>query len=160
MGVHRGVRVNSVKLLAQEHAAGAHQFSSVTQSCLTLCDPMDCSTPGLTVHHRLPELPKSMSTESLMPSNHLILCHPLLHLPSIFPSNRVCFIKKKKKKNFSQKHQFKIIPLNLHSLPPHHVSCGHLKYEGTDGRDVFWKHLERKIKANPRNYNVVKDLWM
>ena len=34
----------------------AVQFSSVTQSCLTLCDPMDCSTPGLPVHHQLPEL--------------------------------------------------------------------------------------------------------
>ena len=31
------------------------QFNSVTQSCLTLCDPMDCSTPGLPVHHQLPE---------------------------------------------------------------------------------------------------------
>ena len=35
------------------------QFSSVTQSCLTLCDPMDCSTPGLPVHHQLPELPQT-----------------------------------------------------------------------------------------------------
>ena len=34
----------------------AYQFSSVTQSCPTLCDPMDCSTPGLPVHHQLPEL--------------------------------------------------------------------------------------------------------
>ena len=33
----------------------AHQFSSVTQSCLTLCDPMNRSTPGLPVHHQLPE---------------------------------------------------------------------------------------------------------
>ena len=32
-----------------------YQFSSVTQSCLTLCDPMNCSTPGLPVHHQLPE---------------------------------------------------------------------------------------------------------
>ena len=32
------------------------QFSSVAQSCPTLCDPMDCSTPGLPVHHQLPEL--------------------------------------------------------------------------------------------------------
>ena len=32
-----------------------HQFSSVTQSCLTLCNPMNCSTPGLPVHHQLPE---------------------------------------------------------------------------------------------------------
>ena len=32
------------------------QFSSAAQSCLTLCDPVDCSTPGLPVHHQLPEL--------------------------------------------------------------------------------------------------------
>ena len=65
------------------------QFSSVAQSCLTLCDPMHCSTPGLPVHHQLPELLKLMSIESVMPSNHLILCRPLLLLPSIFPSIRV-----------------------------------------------------------------------
>ena len=46
---------------------------------------MDCSTPGLPVHHQLLKL---MSIESVMPSNHLILCHPLLLLPSIFPSIR------------------------------------------------------------------------
>ena len=49
------------------------QFSSVTQSCLTLCDPMNCSMPGLPVHHQLWSLPKLMSIESVMPSNHLIL---------------------------------------------------------------------------------------
>ena len=65
------------------------QFSSVTQSCLTLCDPLDCSTPGLPVHHQLPGLFKLLSIESVMPSNHLILCHPLPLLPSIFPSIRV-----------------------------------------------------------------------
>ena len=53
------------------------------------CDPMNCSTPGLPVHHQLLELPKLMSIESVMPSNHLILCRPLLLLPSIFPSIRV-----------------------------------------------------------------------
>ena len=63
-------------------------FSSVTQSCLTLCDPMDRSTPDFPVHHQLPELTKLMSIESVMPSNHLILCHPLLLPPSIFPSIR------------------------------------------------------------------------
>ena len=66
-----------------------NQFSSVTQLCLTLCKPMDCSTSGLPVRHQLPELLKLMSTESVMPSNHLILCHPLLLLPSIFPSIRI-----------------------------------------------------------------------
>ena len=50
---------------------------------------MDCSTPGLPVHHQLPELLKFMSIELVMPSNHLILCHPLLLPPSIFPSIRV-----------------------------------------------------------------------
>ena len=64
------------------------QFSSVAQSCLTLCDPMDCSPPGLPVHHQLPELLKLMSIELVMPSNHLILCRPLF-LPWIFPSIRV-----------------------------------------------------------------------
>ena len=58
------------------------QFSSVTQSCATLCNPMNCSTPGLPVHHQL------TSIESVMPSSHLILCHPLL-LPPLPPSIRV-----------------------------------------------------------------------
>ena len=64
------------------------QFSSVAQLCSTLCDPMNRSTPGLPVHHQLPEF-KLMSIESVMPSSHLILCHPLLLLPLIPPSIRV-----------------------------------------------------------------------
>ena len=62
------------------------QFSPGTQLCPTLCNLKDCSTP---VHHQLPELLKLMSIESVMQSNHLILCRPLLLLPSIFPSLRV-----------------------------------------------------------------------
>ena len=66
------------------------QFSSVTQSCLTLCDPMNPSTPGLPVHHQLLESSvRLMSIESVMPSSHLILCRPLLLLPPISPSIRV-----------------------------------------------------------------------
>ena len=64
-------------------------FSSVAQSCPALCDPMKRSTPGLPVHHHFRSLPKLMSIESVIPSNHLILCHPLLLLPLIFPSIRV-----------------------------------------------------------------------
>ena len=52
------------------------------------CDPTDCSMPGLPVHHQLQSLLKLMSIESVMPSNHLILCHPLLP-PSVFPSIRI-----------------------------------------------------------------------
>ena len=65
------------------------QFSSVAQSCPTLCDPMNCSTPGLPVHHQLRTSLKLTSIESVMPSSHLILCRPLLLLPSIPPSTRV-----------------------------------------------------------------------
>ena len=65
------------------------QFSSVAQSCPTLCNPMNRSTPGLPVHHHPRSLLRPMSIESVMPSSHLILCHPLLLLPSIFPSIRV-----------------------------------------------------------------------
>ena len=64
------------------------QLRSLTQSCPTLCDPLDCSTPGLPVHCELQSLLKLMSIESVMPSSHLILSRPLL-LPSIFPSIRV-----------------------------------------------------------------------
>ena len=65
------------------------QFSSVTQSCQTLCDPMDYSTPVFPVHHQLSEFTQIMSIELVMPSNYLILCHPLFLPPSIFPSIRV-----------------------------------------------------------------------
>ena len=62
---------------------------SVAKSCLTLCDSMNCSTPGFPVQHQLPELAQTLFLESVMPSNHLILWHPFLLLPSIFPSIRV-----------------------------------------------------------------------
>ena len=64
------------------------QFISVGQLCLTLCNPMDCSTPGLPVHHQLLEFTQTHVHWSVMTSNHLILCHPLLLLPSIILSIR------------------------------------------------------------------------
>ena len=64
-------------------------FRSVTQSCPTLCDPIDCSTPGFPVHHQLQSLLKLMSIETVMPPNHLILCCALLLPPLIFPRIRV-----------------------------------------------------------------------
>ena len=68
---------------------GSVQFSSVAQSCPTLCDPIDCSMLGSLFISNSRSLSKLMSIELVMPSNHLILCHPLLLLPSIFPSIRV-----------------------------------------------------------------------
>ena len=58
-------------------------------SCVQLCDPMDCSTPGLPVLHYLQGLAKLMFIELMMQSDHLILCHLLLFPLSILPSNRV-----------------------------------------------------------------------
>ena len=64
-------------------------FSSAAQSCPTLCDPWTVArqaSPSITNSWSLLKL---MSFESVMPSNHLILCRPLLLLPSVFPSIRI-----------------------------------------------------------------------
>ena len=63
-------------------------FSSVAQFCPILCDAMDCRQASLSITNSQ-SLLKFMSIESVMPSNHLILCHPLLLPPSIFPSIKV-----------------------------------------------------------------------
>ena len=65
------------------------QFSSVAQSCPTLCNPMNCRTPAFLSISNSQSPPNPMSIVSVMPSNYLLLCHPLLLLPSIFPSIRV-----------------------------------------------------------------------
>ena len=64
---------------------------SVTQSCLTFCDPIDCSTPDFPVLHCLPEFAQTHVHWISNAIHHLILCRPLLLLPSIFPSIRVFF---------------------------------------------------------------------
>ena len=67
------------------------QFSSVAQSCPTLCNPMNCSTPGSLSVTNSRSSPKLMCIESVMPCSHLILCRPPLLLPPIPPSIRVFF---------------------------------------------------------------------
>ena len=76
-------------LLSFSYSAPSVPFSSVTQSCPTLCDPMNRSTPGLPVYHQLPEFTQTHAIKSVMPSSHLILCRPLLLLTPIPPSIRV-----------------------------------------------------------------------
>ena len=66
-----------------------YQFSSVVQSCPILCDLMDSSSQASLSITNSQRLLKLMSIESVMPSKHLILCHPLLLPPSIFPSIRI-----------------------------------------------------------------------
>ena len=93
-------------------------FSSVQSlSRVRLCDPMSCSIQASQPNTNSQSLPKLMSIESVMPSNNLILCHPLLLLPLIFPSIRdlsnesdIC-IRWPKYWSFS----FSISPSNEHS---------------------------------------------
>ena len=68
---------------------GTVQFRSVTQSCLTLCDPWTAACQASLSITNSWSLLKLKSIELVMPSNHLILCYPLLLSPSIFPSIRV-----------------------------------------------------------------------
>ena len=90
---------------------------SVAQSSLTLCDPIDCSRPGSPVLYHFPELAQTQVHRVRMPSSHLILCCPLLLLPSIFPSIRgffnesVLHIRQPKYWSFS----FSISPSNEYS---------------------------------------------
>ena len=65
------------------------QFISVAQSCPTLCDPWTTAHQASLSITNCQRIPKPTATELVMPFNHLILCHPLLLLPSIFPSIRV-----------------------------------------------------------------------
>ena len=109
---------------------------SVTKSCLTLCNLMDCSTPGFvtlwlsfTISWNLLKL---MYIESVMPSNHLILCCHLFPLPSIFPSIRV----------FSSESTlcFKVLELQLQ----------HLSFQWIFRVDFLWDWLIRS-PCSPRD---------
>ena len=62
---------------------------SVAQLCPTLCDLMDCSTPGFPILHYLPEFARTRVHLVRVPFNHLILCHHILLLPSVFPIIRL-----------------------------------------------------------------------
>ena len=77
------------KKVGKTTTACRYQFSTVlAQSCPTLHNPINLRTPGFPVHHQLPECTQTHVHCVMMSSKHLILCHPLLLLPSIFPSIR------------------------------------------------------------------------
>ena len=86
-GILGEVKENNVIVFLSE---GGHRgFSSVQLlSGVWLCDPMDCSMPGFPVHDELPELVQT-HVHQVGDANHLILCHPLLLLPSVFPGIKV-----------------------------------------------------------------------
>ena len=92
---------NQSRLMEQHRGSEKHTLMNMVQTVNTrvkaiqlfhhvpLWDSMNYSTPGLPFHHLSWSLLRLMTIESVMTSNHLILCHPLFLLPSIFPSFRV-----------------------------------------------------------------------
>ena len=93
------------------------QFSSVTQSCPTLCDPMNCSTPGFSFHHYLPEFPQTRVhwvSDAIQPSHPLSSASPLALSFSqirVFSRESALLIRWPKYWSFS----FSISPSNEHS---------------------------------------------
>ena len=85
MGLTKGIIFFSV---LKNKTKSSVQFSSVAQSCPTLCNPMNRSMPGLPVHHQLPEFTQTHVHWVVIRSSHLILCCLLLLLPPIPPSIR------------------------------------------------------------------------
>ena len=128
------------------------QFSSVAQSCPTLCDPMDCSMSGLPVHHQLPEFTQTHVHWVSEAIQHLILCHPLFLLPSIFRSIRVfsneSAFRIRWPKNWSL--SFSISPSNEH---PGLISfsMGWLDFLAIQG--ILKSLLQQKIIFYPRLIN-------
>ena len=107
-------------------------FSSVAQSCPTLCNPMNCSTPGLPVHHQLPEFTQTHVHKSVMPSSHLILDRPLLLLPPAPPSIKVFSNESTLRMRWPKYWSFsfsiipsKEIPGNYSEVSPHNGQNGH-----------------------------------
>ena len=92
---HKLVEERSITTAGPGHSQhlevlGGH-CCSASQSCPTLCNPVDCSKPGFPVFHHLLELAQTHVHRVSDSIHHFILCHPLLLLPSIFPSIRVFF---------------------------------------------------------------------
>jgi len=90
-------------------------LSSVAQSCLTLCNPMDCSTSGLPIHHQLLELTQTHVRrvgDAIQPSNPLLSPSPL---PSIFPNIRVFSIESVLRIRWPKYWSFSISPSNEYS---------------------------------------------
>ena len=87
--VNRGHLNRHLRAGRGKHDNGCCKFSSVAQLCLNLCDPWTTACQASLSITNSQSLLKLMSIESVMPSNHLILCHPLLLPPSIFPRIRV-----------------------------------------------------------------------
>ena len=130
-----------------------YQFSSVTQSCPTLCDPMDCSTPGLPVHHQLPEFTQTHAHrigDAIQPSHPLSSPSPPAPIPSsirVFSNESVLHIRWPKywtfgfsispSNEYSQLISFRMDWLNLLAVQgtPKSVLQHHISKDSDPGKD-------------------------
>ena len=120
-----------------------------SQSAVSLCDPMECSVAGFPVLHYPPDLLKLMPIESKMPCYYLILCRPLLLLPSIFPSIRV----------FSSKSALRIRWPNYWSFT-FSISPSN-EYSGLISFRIDWfDHLavQATLKSSPPQFKSISNL--
>ena len=88
------LKPDSLQLILGSAASQSNSLGggcSVTQLCLTLCNPVDCSLPGFPDLHHLSELAQIQSIELVVQSSYVVVCHPLLFPPLIFPNIRVFF---------------------------------------------------------------------
>ena len=108
------LRIQKTKITASGPISSV-QLSSVAQSCLTLCNPMDQACPASLSITNSQSLLKLMSIKSVMPSSHLFLCCPLLLPPSIFPTFRVFSNASVLRIRWSKSFSFSISPSNEYS---------------------------------------------
>ena len=116
---------------------------SVTKSCPTLCSPINCSMPGFPVLHCLPDFAQTSCPLSQMPSSHLILCCPLLLLPSVFPSIKVFSSESALHNRWPKYWSFSISPSNEYS--------GLISFR-IDWFDVL--AVQRTLKTVLQNHNL------
>ena len=108
------------------------KFSSVTQSCLTLCDPVTAACQAfLSVAISQSSL-KLMSIELVIPSNLLILCHPLILLPSIFPSISVFSNEKSSIRTWASA---SVLPMNIQDWFPLQLIPGLISLQSRDSQE-------------------------
>ena len=110
-----GIKISSHLIQDEITDNTGNYCCSVAKLCSTLCDPMDCNTPGFPVFTISQSLLKFMSIELVIQSNHCILCNPLL-LPSIFPSIRVFSNESALRIRWPEYWNFSILPMKYSEL--------------------------------------------
>ena len=110
---------------------------SVAQSCLTLRSPMDCSTPGFPVLHHLPQFAHTHVHWVDGAFNHLILCYPLLFLPSIFPSISILSFRPLHYSSVASSHK-RIVFCESKDVPQDTISVSFLLWRTPDHTEQQW----------------------